>query len=41
MAPNLGVIFTGLRFENPFLLVSAPPTESDVPVQLVKTSWLR
>src|SRR5215475_12023603 len=28
MAPNLGVIFTGLRFENPFLLASAPPTES-------------
>src|SRR5262249_44211540 len=29
MSPNLGVIFTGLRFENPFLLASAPPTESD------------
>jgi dihydroorotate dehydrogenase len=28
MAPNLGVMFTGLRFENPFLLASAPPTES-------------
>jgi dihydropyrimidine dehydrogenase (NAD+) subunit PreA len=26
---NLGVTFTGLRFENPFLLASAPPTESD------------
>ena len=29
MAPNLGVTFTGLSFENPFLLASAPPTESD------------
>src|ERR1043165_8602974 len=29
MSPNLSVIFTGLRFENPFLLASAPPTESD------------
>jgi dihydropyrimidine dehydrogenase (NAD+) subunit PreA len=29
MAPNLAVTFTGLRFENPFLLSSAPPTESD------------
>lgn len=29
MAPNLGVIFTGLHFENPFLLASAPPTESE------------
>ena len=28
MAP-LAVTFTGLRFENPFLLSSAPPTESD------------
>src|SRR5215210_511778 len=26
---NLNVTFTGLRFENPFLLASAPPTESD------------
>jgi dihydroorotate dehydrogenase len=26
---RLGVTFTGLRFENPFLLASAPPTESD------------
>jgi dihydropyrimidine dehydrogenase (NAD+) subunit PreA len=25
----LGTIFTGLRFENPFLLASAPPTESE------------
>jgi dihydroorotate dehydrogenase len=29
MAPTTGVTFTGLRFENPFLLSSAPPTESD------------
>lgn len=29
MASNLGVTFTGLRFENPFLLASAPPTESE------------
>ena len=29
MATRLGVTFTGLRFENPFLLASAPPTESD------------
>ena len=29
MAIQLGVTFAGLRFENPFLLASAPPTESD------------
>src|SRR5918996_1708150 len=29
MAAPLAVTFTGLRFENPFLLASAPPTESD------------
>src|SRR6187455_2879331 len=29
MAPQLTTTFTGLRFENPFLLASAPPTESD------------
>src|SRR5687767_7975309 len=29
MAPQLSVTFTGLQFENPFLLASAPPTESD------------
>jgi len=29
MFPQLGTSFTGLRFENPFLLASAPPTESD------------
>ena len=29
MGSDLSVTFTGLRFENPFLLSSAPPTESD------------
>ena len=29
MPPPLATTFTGLRFENPFLLSSAPPTESD------------
>ena len=29
MSPDLSVTFTGIRFENPFLLASAPPTESD------------
>ena len=29
MADRLAVTFTGLRFPNPFLLSSAPPTESD------------
>jgi dihydropyrimidine dehydrogenase (NAD+) subunit PreA len=29
MSADIGVTFTGLRFENPFLLASAPPTESD------------
>ena len=29
MTAHLDVSFTGLRFENPFLLASAPPTESD------------
>jgi dihydropyrimidine dehydrogenase (NAD+) subunit PreA len=29
MAPQLSTVFTGLRFANPFLLASAPPTESD------------
>ena len=29
MAVDLSVRFTGLRFENPFLLSSAPPTESE------------
>jgi dihydropyrimidine dehydrogenase (NAD+) subunit PreA len=29
MAADLKVTFTGLEFENPFLLSSAPPTESD------------
>ena len=29
MAPSLEVTFTGLKFSNPFLLSSAPPTESE------------
>jgi dihydropyrimidine dehydrogenase (NAD+) subunit PreA len=29
MGADLSVVFTGIRFENPFLLSSAPPTESD------------
>ena len=29
MAAQLATTFAGLRFENPFLLASAPPTESD------------
>jgi len=29
MTAQLAVSFTGLRFDNPFLLASAPPTESD------------
>jgi dihydropyrimidine dehydrogenase (NAD+) subunit PreA len=29
MGADLSVTFTGLRFKNPFLLSSAPPTESD------------
>jgi dihydroorotate dehydrogenase len=29
MSADLSVTFTGLKFENPFLLASAPPTESE------------
>src|SRR5688500_19809854 len=29
MSANTNVTFTGIRFENPFLLSSAPPTESE------------
>jgi dihydroorotate dehydrogenase len=29
MTARLGVVFTGISFDNPFLLSSAPPTESD------------
>ena len=29
MAMTLATRFTGIDFENPFLLASAPPTESD------------
>ena len=27
--PNRSVTFTGIKFDNPFLLSSAPPTESE------------
>ena len=26
---DLSTVFTGIRFENPFLLASAPPAESE------------
>ena len=29
MTARLGVVFTGISFDSPFLLSSAPPTESD------------
>jgi dihydropyrimidine dehydrogenase (NAD+) subunit PreA len=29
LSPDLSVVFTGVRFDSPFLLASAPPTESD------------
>src|SRR5512135_5906 len=29
MAADLSTVYTGIRFQNPFLLSSAPPTESD------------
>ena len=29
MTASVGTVFTGLRLDNPFLLASAPPTESD------------
>jgi len=29
MSTDLSVVFTGIKFENPFLLASAPPTESE------------
>jgi dihydropyrimidine dehydrogenase (NAD+) subunit PreA len=29
MSPDLSTVFTGIGFENPFLLASAPPTESE------------
>src|SRR3977135_3674637 len=29
MTPDLSTTFTGIRFDNPFLLSSAPPTESE------------
>lgn len=32
-SPDLSTVFTGIRFENPFLLASAPPTESESNIQ--------
>jgi dihydropyrimidine dehydrogenase (NAD+) subunit PreA len=29
MSTDLSVVFTGIKFENPFMLASAPPTESE------------
>ena len=29
MSADLSTVFTGIRFDNPFLLSSAPPTESE------------
>jgi len=40
MAANLSTVFTGIRFENPFLLASAPPTESDTNiVRAFEAGW--
>src|SRR5205809_2106176 len=37
---NLNTPFTGLSFENPFLLASAPPTESDANiVRAFEAGW--
>src|SRR5689334_24855938 len=33
MAADLSTTFTGVRFDNPFLLSSAPPTESESNIQ--------
>src|SRR5437660_1401949 len=41
MAADVSTRFTGLKFENPFLLASAPPTESDTNVMRAKTKFLR
>src|SRR5512135_1263674 len=29
MAADLSTVYTGIHFQNPFMLASAPPTESD------------
>jgi dihydroorotate dehydrogenase len=40
MAADLSTVFTGIRFENPFLLASAPPTESDANiVRAFEAGW--
>ena len=37
---DLSTTFTGLKFENPFLLASAPPTESDSKImRAVEAGW--
>jgi dihydropyrimidine dehydrogenase (NAD+) subunit PreA len=37
---DLSTLFTGLKFENPFLLASAPPTESDANIiRAFETGW--
>ena len=38
MAAELATTFTGLRFENPFLLGSAPPTESESNVSFARST---
>lgn len=40
MAADLSTTFTGIRFENPFMLASAPPTESDANiVRAFESGW--
>jgi dihydroorotate dehydrogenase len=40
MSVDLSVTFTGLKFENPFLLASAPPTESESNIlRAFKAGW--
>ena len=38
MAADLTTTFTGIRFPNPFLLSSAPPTESESNILVVGPS---
>ena len=40
MSADLSAVFTGIRFENPFLLASAPPTESESNIlRAFETGW--
>src|SRR5438093_8208849 len=40
MAADLSTTFTGIRFQNPFLLSSAPPTESESNIQrALEAGW--